>query len=77
MPDGMPDPPAGSEPAENLLRGLREHESDRALADTVGRTPPPEVAAAQSDPARRLGAYVLLDELGRGGMGVVQRAYDT
>ncbi len=37
---------------------------------------PAEVAAAASDPLNRLGPYILLKEVGRGGMGRVCRAWD-
>jgi len=39
--------------------------------------PPPEVAAAACDPSRRLAKYVLLEQIGIGGMGQVYRAWDS
>lgn len=38
---------------------------------------PPEVLAARQDPARIFGKYILVQELGKGGAGVVQKAWDT
>jgi len=38
---------------------------------------PPEVEAARRLPARILGKYILVEEIGRGGAGIVQKAWDT
>ncbi len=38
---------------------------------------PPEVLAARRVPGRLFGKYILVDEIGRGGEGVVRKAWDT
>ena len=59
-----------------------ERVSSVSVIDTsvilVAKDPVPrEVEAAAQDAARRMGKYVLLEELGRGGAAIVHRAWDT
>ncbi len=59
-----------------LERGLLTPEALRELL----RLPPAraaEIEAARRDPASRLGKFVLLGQIGRGGMGVVHRAWQS
>jgi len=56
------------------LRDVRRRQDLDALAQP--EPPPDEVIAAQGDPSRILGRYVLVEPVGRGGGGTVWRAWD-
>ncbi|MBI4563506.1 MAG: protein kinase [Planctomycetes bacterium] len=59
-----------------------EEVNDVRVIDTsvifIAKDPvPKEVEAAAADPARKMGKYILLEEIGRGGAAIVHRAWDT
>jgi WD40 repeat protein/predicted Ser/Thr protein kinase len=47
------------------------------VAGSLSAPLPPEVAPLAGDPARRVGKYVIAQQIGAGGMGSVHKAFDT
>ena len=79
--DPTPDPSAPIEeaPTARTLKGLDAGEASAVLtpaAPSVSGTPP-EAAAVASDPARQINHYILVAQVGAGGMGAVWKAWDT
>jgi serine/threonine-protein kinase len=63
--------------ADDLRRLRSELDREEYALFSPDHRVPPEVAAVQGDPARRLAEFVLVSSLGRGGIGEVWKAWDT
>ena len=63
-------------PACRALLQVESGEPGSALAPDHAPDMPPEVRQAAADPARHLGRFVTVSELGRGAMGTVHKAWD-
>jgi serine/threonine protein kinase len=50
---------------------------DSKILQAIGEPLPPEVLALAANPKCQFGKYILVSDLGRGGVGIVQKAWDT
>jgi len=57
--------------------GVQDRTSDSSVIINSVLPVPPEVQSVREDPKRRFGKYVILEQIGRGGIAEVFRAWDT
>ncbi len=67
-------------PTARTMKGLEAGEASSVLPPAPPAAPaatPPEVAAVASDPTRQVNQYVLVAQVGAGGMGAVWKSWDS
>ncbi|HEU4335526.1 MAG TPA: serine/threonine-protein kinase [Candidatus Eisenbacteria bacterium] len=67
-------------PTARTLKGLEAGEASAILSPAEPAAPPltpPEAAAIAADPTRQVNQYLLVAQVGAGGMGAVWKAWDT